>query len=107
MRFLAYRETSYRDWTIQHTWRTSKDRPGPDGFDRVAVRGAQVVAQGQMTWTAFMAHLDTLDGLRKGPAPLPALEPTAKAPRGLEPKKPMRRRGRPDPGLQSLFEDPV
>jgi hypothetical protein len=64
MNFKTFRETDYRSWTIQHTWHTSDERPGPDGFDRVAIRGEERVEQGADSWTAFLTRLDEIDGLR-------------------------------------------
>lgn len=106
MTFLPYRETLYRDWTIQHTWRTALDRPGPDGFDRVAVKAGQLVMQGEMTWQEFTGQLDALDGVgrsAKPPQPLQGARGTAAPP---EPRKPPARRRRdPDPALQPLFHE--
>lgn len=108
MNFRPYRETPYRDWTIQHVWRTSRDRPGPDGFDRTAVKGELRVEQGNLTWTAFTQQLDTLDGLRTPPQPLESLRSTPapdQAPAPAPAPPPRRRRGEPDPSLQSLFPE--
>jgi hypothetical protein len=106
MNFRPYRETPYRDWTIQHVWRTSLERPGPDGFDRTAVKGDLRVEQGDLTWTAFTQQLDTIDGIRLPPQPLQALRSTpTPAPPPVAAKPSRRRRGEPDPSLQSLFPE--
>jgi hypothetical protein len=102
MRFKTYVEIPYHTWTIQQTWHTSIDRPGPDGFDRVAVQGDRSVKQGPAeSWANFYHRLDVLDGLcpakrdghghlvlAKGPAP--KRSPAAGA-----------------PSHQSLFEEVV
>ncbi|BDU72934.1 hypothetical protein [Mesoterricola silvestris] len=106
MNFKPYQETLHRDWTIQHTWKTSQDRPGPDGFDRVAVKGPHRIHQGEMAWAAFMATLDALDGVGRPEAsttPLRSHRRREDAPRPQEPPRPRRRRGT-DSSLQSLFD---
>lgn len=106
MNFRTYRETLYRDWTIQHTWRTSRERPGPDGFDRTAVKGELRVEQGELTWTAFTQQLDTIDGLRLPQQPLQSLRSApAPGPTPAPAPPPRRRRGEPNPSLQSLFPE--
>ncbi|WP_306600736.1 hypothetical protein [Geothrix sp. 21YS21S-2] len=108
MNFQPYRETPYRDWTIQHTWRTSQERPVPDGFDRVAVKGTQKVAQDlHQTWAEFTAALDALDGLRAPRATTTPLTSGARPKEAAPGKPPPRRRRDPDPSLQSLFDLPT
>ena len=63
MNFRPYVEIQYRGgWVIQQTWRTSLDRPGPDGYDRVAVRGQVRIEQGDRTFEKFLDGLDRIDG---------------------------------------------
>jgi hypothetical protein len=96
--FKAYVETPHRDWTIQQTWRTSADRPGPDGFDRVAVKGSQRVPQGlSESWAGFTRRLDVLDGhlvppsasrapFLRGKAPAPKVPPPSLSAQPLFPE---------------------
>ncbi len=63
MNFRTHVETQYRGgWTIHHDWHTSEERPGPDGFDRVAVRGERRIEQGARSYVQLLDALDRIDG---------------------------------------------
>jgi hypothetical protein len=103
MRFRTYGEIPYRGWTIQGTWRTSAERPGPDGFDRVAVKGESRIPQGiNEPWDAFLRRLDELDGHRLPPAsPMsyPRFMHHAPAPARASPKPKPKPKPQPSPRL--------
>ena len=93
MAFQPYVEMQYRGgWTVQQTWRTSLERPGPDGFDRVAVRGETRIEQGTRTFEQLLNALDRIDGrkvctdfitgLRAGKTPAEASIPVPFGPDG-------------------------
>jgi hypothetical protein len=123
MAFQKYLETPHDGgWTVQQTWRTSEERPGPDGFDRVAVRGNERIEQGARTFEQFLRDLARggnpsgepsspvpfISG--PGPGPRPASAPAAgprSQPVGVppSPKGKAKRSKPPLPPQRSLFGD--
>lgn len=58
MAFADPKTIQYRDWVIQQTWNDAKTQ-----WDRVAVKGAQRIEQGIMTYHQLLSAILKADGV--------------------------------------------
>lgn len=69
MAFADPNTIQYRDWAIQQTWNDAKTQ-----WDRVAVKGAQRIEQGTMTYHQLLTEILKADGVAPVAQVLPALK---------------------------------